>query len=62
VAEGCRSVPMSPAIEGDSVGVRLAKPPSTKVRVITQDLGLGVFPPSVSRKFFFFFKVNIFFI
>lgn len=39
LAEGFQSVPMSCAIEGDSVGFRLVKSPSTKVHVIARDLG-----------------------
>lgn len=41
LAEGFQSVPMSCAIEGDNVGFRLVKSPSTKVHVIAQDLGGG---------------------
>lgn len=40
LAEGFQSVLMSYAIKGDNV-FRLVKSPSTKVHVITQDLGFG---------------------
>lgn len=57
LAEGFRSVMMAYAVEGDDVGFRLVKSPSTKVHIIAQDLGV-VFSQMSQQSLFFFFSVR----
>lgn len=58
LAEGFLSVPLPSALKGGRVVCRLVKSLSTKVHLITQDLGVGCgllgFFPSVLESLFFF--------
>lgn len=55
-----KSMHMASAVKGDCV-FRLVTSQSTKVHVITQDLGIVFVFPSVLRKYFFFSSGEYFF-